>query len=297
MKIGTVVSYSNRMDEEKNSELQQIVREKISQEAFTYFGMVGDNWVDYAVNYFLDEDIQAGRIIDLIEYGFIPHQSRILDVAAGCGQFLFKALEEGYDCYGIEPEAWKQQYIQKKLKYQGMAESHAHRVKDAVGEHIPFPDNFFDCATSLNTLEHVQNPRQVIVEMLRVVKVGGGVHIRCPDYRSTVESHYRLPWLPLLPRKVASLYLRILNRPIAGLQSIQYVTKPRIKKWLTQIEREQKVRLLVIDGERVAFENELRRRNFPLLPGAFFTWKLLRYFRDLFRQKMSVNLFVRIVAK
>jgi ubiquinone/menaquinone biosynthesis C-methylase UbiE len=287
----------NATNKNDPNDLDLLVREKISEEAQTYFGNVGEHWVEYAVSYFLDTKVQERRIADLVEYGFGP-ASKVLDVAAGCGQFMFKALDAGYDCYGIEPEDWKLDYVCKKLLQSGRPSSDTTRIVSGVGESLPFPDDFFDGVSSLNTLEHVQDPRKVISEMLRVVKVGGGVHIRCPDYRSTVEGHYRLPWLPLMPRALAKLYLRLLGRPVLGLRHIQYVTKPRIKRWLTDIEREQNgLRLIVFDGERIGFENELRRRRLPLFPSAFFIWKLARFIGHMFRKKMSVNVFVRVVAK
>ena len=41
---------------------------------------------------------------DLIANGFIPGKTRILDVAAGYGQYLCYSSRFGYDCYGLEPE-------------------------------------------------------------------------------------------------------------------------------------------------------------------------------------------------
>lgn len=43
----------------------------------------------------------------------------------------------------------------------------------AVGEEIPFPDNYFDLVICLNALDHTINPQKVIEESFRVVKNGG----------------------------------------------------------------------------------------------------------------------------
>ena len=56
-------------------------------------------------------------------------------------------------------------------------------------------------------LEHVRAPEQALREMIRVTRSGGGVHLRCPDYRSTYEPHYRLPLVAALSTPLARAYL------------------------------------------------------------------------------------------
>ena len=282
---------------EKSPEaLRAHLRAHLAGQREQQFGRVNPGWIEYAENYFWDETQQDFRIEDLRRYGFLPGQARVLDLAAGCGQFLLHALHHGYDCLGLEPEAWKVDFVSQKMRLREMSPEHAGRVVTGIGEHLPFVDDSFDCVTSYQTLEHVQDPRRVIAEMLRVTRPGGGIHIRCPDYRSTFEAHYQLPWLPLMPRSLARAYLGLLGRPAEGLDSIRYVTRPRILGWLRDVER-QGVRLVVFDDSRIRFENNLRRRGLPCLPGSYSLWRMLNYVYYLFRQESSVNLFVRVMAK
>lgn len=145
-------------------------------------------------------------------------------------------------------------------------------------------------------MEHVQDPLRVLQEMVRVTRQGGGIYIRCPDYRSTFEAHYQLPWLPMFPRKIARLYLKLLGRPEAGLGTIQYVTGPRVLAMLRGLEKEG-VKLQVFEDGRIQFENILHRRGIPAFPCAYGLWRTKRGLARLFREEASVNLFIRIEAK
>ena len=50
---------------------------------------------------------------------------------------------------------------------------HPHQIACSEGENLPFRDNSFDLAVSLDVLEHVEAPEPVLAEMLRVLKPGG----------------------------------------------------------------------------------------------------------------------------
>lgn len=276
--------------------LRAQLRAHLARQREQQFGRVSPEWIEYAENYFWDEAQQDFRIEDLRRYGFLPGQTRVLDLAAGCGQFLLHALDHGYDCLGVEPEAWKVEFVNHKMRLRTMPPETALRIVAGIGERLPFVDDHFDCVSSYQTLEHVQDPRQVIAEMVRVTRPGGGIHLRCPDYRSTFEAHYQLPWLPLMPRALARAYLGLLGRPVEGLDSIRYVTRPRILGWLRELEGEG-ARLVVFDDNRIRFENNLRRRGLPCLPGSYSLWRMLNYLYFLFRQESSVNMFIRVMAK
>lgn len=282
---------------EQQAELRAIIDRQMREETSRWFGAVAERWIEYAIDYYHDERYQQERLAYMLANGIRPGVDRILDVSAGCGQFVFTASRAGFECHGVEPEAWKRQYIRTKSTMCEEGERIAARIIDSVGEHMPYGDATFDCVTTVNTLEHVDDPFLVIREMLRVTRAGGVVLIQCPDYRSTVENHYRLPWLPLFPRFLARFYLRLLGRPTAGLDTLRYVTKPRILRWLSRAERELGLYIQVMDTDRQSYFDNLRRRQLPLLPGGYHAWRILVFLRSLFREKLSVNFAVRILAQ
>lgn len=277
------------------NELRQELSRHLDAQRTELFGAVDPAWVEYSKEYFWDDAQQILRIHDLERYGFMPGSSKVLDMAAGCGQLMQYGAKAGYDIWGVEPERWKLDLIRNKFRLLGLIEAE-NKLFEGMGESLPFDDDSFDCTTTFQTLEHVQDPFKVMQEMVRVTRVGGGIYIRCPDYRSTFEAHYRLPWLPLFPHKLAGVYLKLMHRPVAGLASLQYVTVPRIMKMIRRLE-ESGVRLLVFNDDRIQFENKLSRRGIPSFPFAYEMWRIKRGLGRLFREEASANLFIRIEAK
>ena len=82
---------------------------------------------------------------------------KILDMAAGCGNFVLQGSLQGLDVTGIEPEQWKLDLIHQKIEVYGLDASWNSRIVDGVGEKMPFPDNSFDIVDSWQTMEHVQD--------------------------------------------------------------------------------------------------------------------------------------------
>jgi ubiquinone/menaquinone biosynthesis C-methylase UbiE len=216
-------------------------------------------------------------------------------MAAGFGQFVLSALRRGFDCEGLEPDRWRLDFIDRRMALVGDPAAWQARFHRGLAEELPFADDSFDYVTSFQTLEHVQDPERAVAEMVRVTRPGGAIHIMCPDYRSTFEAHYQLPWLPLFPRPLARMYLRLLGRPTKGLDTIKYVTRPRIGGWVAKAEMGK--RFLVFDEDRVLFQNGLRRRRLPDVPGAYSVWRAWTALRFFGRRELSVSMLIRVVEK
>ena len=276
-------------------EMRELLRRQIAAQSSEYFGRLDESRFNWVVDYFWDESHQSPRFEALHRHAITPGAQRILDLSSGCGQFVLRALREGYDCHGVEPDAWRIDFVKRKIDALGDPARWKERFHCAAGESLPFPDDSFDYVTSYQTLEHVADPRQVISEMVRVTKPGGAIHILCPDYRGVYEAHYRLPWLPLFPRPLARAYLRAIRRPVKGLDTIQYVTRPRIVAWIGSLEGRK--RLLVVNETRQTFENALRRRRLPALPGAYWLWRALPIVRARGRSVLGVDLLIRVLGK
>lgn len=94
---------------------------------------------------------------------------RTLEVGAGSARLSRFLALRGYLTYCLD-------YSTEALTY---ARTHYER-EEAVGvyvlgrsEHLPFDDNSFDVVFSTGLLEHFENPKPIILEMVRVLKNGG----------------------------------------------------------------------------------------------------------------------------
>lgn len=246
---------------------------------------VADNWLNdkaHSIHRYLDMHIVFGE--EEVE------KARILDMASGCGTFVFYGLLNGIDVWGIEPEDWKNKFNCLKVDAYGYPAAWKRRFIKAVGEALPFKDESFDFVSSYQTLEHVLNVELCLEEMIRVSKKA--VFIRAPDYTGTFEGHYRLPWLPLFPRLLARLYLRLLGRPTLGLDTINYITSRKITRFLdkyavTVINYNSLDCLANKVKDRLPFPRIGRVRIFFSRIGAY-CYSAILFFKCLFRSEKNI---------
>jgi ubiquinone/menaquinone biosynthesis C-methylase UbiE len=287
--------------EAATSTAQAYLRERLAEEYAAYFGMPPQRFFEKTVNAWMDDENNSRHRFDTIKE-FLPEARRVLDMACGCGSAVFFGLKHGYDMHGIDPEEWKHTFNALKANEYGYPEAWLERFHKGVGESLPYGDDYFDCTTTYQTLEHVRDVELSLSEMLRVTRAGGGLHIRCPDYRSTFEGHYRLPWLPLFPRRMAAAYLRWCGRPVTGLSTINYTTRRSVMAALRRIERQHPSwALTIVDVERSELQRGLARLlgswSSALVPVALPLTRVIRYVRRLFNSEVNVNFFVHVVRK
>lgn len=114
----------------------------------------------------------------------LPADARVLEVGSGAHGliFFFDAAER----IGVDPLA--DDYRRLFPTWQGRAKTIA-----AFGEHLPFDDASFDIVLSDNVVDHAEDPRRIVEEMVRVLKPGGllyfTVNIHHPLYHWAATAH------------------------------------------------------------------------------------------------------------
>ena len=76
------------------------------------------------------------------------------------------------------------------------------------GKRLPFVDNYFDIVTSIEVIEHVDDPEFMLSEIYRVLKKDGILHITTANKWWPYEPHYKLLFLSYLPEKLADYYVK-----------------------------------------------------------------------------------------
>lgn len=167
-------------------------------------------------------------------YLTISADSRILDLGSGAGSFVVACRRRGLQAFGLEPDR-----IGRGAKLTSI-EIARRRLTDpvfvnGVGENLPFPDACFDVVIMNQVIEHVDVQEKVIREAGRVVRPGGVVYVACPNYLRFYEPHYKIFWIPLLPKVLGRVYLRLRRRSTAMLNQLTYTTNARLRRRLSEL--------------------------------------------------------------
>lgn len=173
------------------------------------------------------------------------NNKRVLDVGCGTGGFILAISKFVNSANGVDPDQ-KAITICRLKKRALKAENVDFKVGKA--ERLPFENDYFDIVYCYTVLEHVDDVGKSIKEMVRVVKPGGVIYIEAPNYFSCFEGHYKVFWLPMFPKKIASLYLKLRGRNPAFLKTVNYLTTSKVIKHLSTLP--VKVELLANKDKR-----------------------------------------------
>ena len=164
----------------------------------------------------------------------LPAQAVILDLGSGIGNFVVACRKRGLRAFGIEPDRIGRgskitslQIARRRLDLSVFAA--------ALGEQLPFADATFNLIVLDQVLEHVNDQARVLAEALRVLKPGGAMYIASPNSLRFYESHYKLWFVPLMPKLLGSLYLRLRGRDPVLLRQLTYTTNWRVRKLLSRL--------------------------------------------------------------
>lgn len=175
-------------------------------------------------------DMSRGRrVAELLERESPLGGSLVLDVGSGWGEVTYQLRERGARAFGIEPFEQSVRVGGALARERGGGGWFA----QGIGERLPFRDGAFDLVACHHVIEHVRSVPSVIRELVRVTRPGGRILLAFPNYAFPFEGHYRVPWVPLLPKRLGAALLRARGRdPRFLLTSINYVTYRRIGRLL-----------------------------------------------------------------
>ncbi len=153
-------------------------------------------------------------------------RGRVLENGCGVGMYVEKLSAYGGQVIGLE------------FDFERGVEAYAKspHIINAAGENLPFPTESYNLILSHEVIEHVQDDRAAVAEMVRVLKSGGRAVIFCPNRGYPFETHgiywrgeYHfgnkplVNWLPRIWRDKLAPHVRVYSRRdmeslFAGLQ-------------------------------------------------------------------------------
>jgi SAM-dependent methyltransferase len=106
-------------------------------------------------------------------------KGRVLENGCGVGMYVERLGQLGSQVIGLE-------YDESRAR---QARELAADIICAAGEGLPFPDGTFDLTLSHEVLEHVQDDRQAVSEIVRTLRPGGRMIIFVPNRGYPFETH------------------------------------------------------------------------------------------------------------
>ncbi len=96
---------------------------------------------------------------------------RVLDVGCGNGYVLAQYARHGAEVCGVDLTETALKLSRRRFELAGLEGDF--RLTD--GDHLPYPDGYFDVVCSMGVLHHIDDPRPMIREIWRVLRPGGRI--------------------------------------------------------------------------------------------------------------------------
>jgi 2-polyprenyl-3-methyl-5-hydroxy-6-metoxy-1,4-benzoquinol methylase len=114
---------------------------------------------------------------------------RLLDVGCGSGELLERMQNLGWHAEGLDTDAVAIQ----------MARERGLQVRSGELEQHSYSEANFDAVTLNHVIEHVHDPRTLLMECSRLLKPGGRVVVVTPNVDSLEHKRFKAHWRGLEP--------------------------------------------------------------------------------------------------
>ena len=146
----------------------------------------GGETISYYLGYTTAEEMFSGKTV--------------LDVGCGvAGKTLYFAKFGIKYIYGVDMLKNYRQVAEAFAEELGLTDRFSFMLSDAAK--LPFHDSTIDTIIMNDTMEHLDEPEQVLLECLRVLAAGGRIFLNFPPYNHPYGSHLHdaiaLPWAHL----------------------------------------------------------------------------------------------------
>ena len=145
-----------------------------------YIKMVDEKYVEEE----LGRRLSARSILKKLN-NFKKHGNKLLDIGCCTGFLLDEAKNMGWDTSGVELSAWASQYATEKFNL---------KIYNMPLEKADFPNEYFDIVIMQDTIEHLHHPRQMLLEINRILKTNGILYINTPDIESFTSKILKAKW-------------------------------------------------------------------------------------------------------
>jgi SAM-dependent methyltransferase len=152
----------------------------------------------------------------------------LLDVGCSTGIMTNLLSERFQHTTGIDIDEEGIQYAQSNFVRSNL--------RFLVGDcmHIGFPEDSFDVVNCSHIYEHVPDSRRLVSEIYRVLRPGGVCFFAAANRIAVKDPEYGLPFLSLLPKRIAHKYVKMFNR--ADFYYETFLTYWQLRKLVSDFE-------------------------------------------------------------
>ena len=111
-------------------------------------------------------------------------QKRVLEVGCGYGRLLNLFQQQGWETYGVEPGPQASQ----------LARQRGHKVFTGELLEAKYQSAFFSSVVFCQSLEHIPNPLEVLLEAYRILSPGGILAVDVPNANSIDARFFGSAW-------------------------------------------------------------------------------------------------------
>ncbi|MBW2053922.1 MAG: class I SAM-dependent methyltransferase [Deltaproteobacteria bacterium] len=134
------------------------------------------------------------------------HSLSVLDVGSSTG-IVGNYLSEFFGSVtGIDIDEEAVEFAAKTFAKNNLA----FRLGDAVN--LDFPNQTFNVVICTHVYEHVPDAKKLLAEIHRVLNPGGVCYFAAGNRFNIREAHYDLPFLSVIPRPLAHVYIRLAGK-------------------------------------------------------------------------------------
>ncbi len=150
---------------------------------------------------------KAQKIFSILTHFTKIKSAKLLDIGTGSGHIAKAFSNYGSKVCSIDPHDLRVE----KIGYEFI---------QMTGTKIPYREQEFDIVISNHVIEHVEDQKEHLDEIYRVLKPGGIFYLATPSKFTFMEPHYRILFLSWFSRKFSAKYLRLVRNKTWDIQPL-----------------------------------------------------------------------------
>lgn len=255
------------------------INERIRENIIKDYGKI-QNEIELEKHILQHQEHKANLFENYIEKYFPKNffmNKKVLEIGCGFGGNIIH-LTQNYNCsaIGLDLDSDAIEIAKDIAKENGIDEN---KFLNCAAENVTtYVKDKFDLIVSMQVLEHVQDVKKSIEEMLSLLNKGGYIYIHVPNYDSKFETHYRLK-MPSNKKDDFINMLKTKNIDTEFAESLNFVNKQYFVDILKKVTYEKS---FILPYEKEAYNRHFRfsQKNYllSLFPIAGEILRNIKYF-------------------